>query len=422
MRPDWLQALYEARARGEAAVLVVVAAVRGSAPREPGARLVVARTAASGAVTATGTIGGGHLELQAIGIARDLLAADTPGAASRSTRRFALGASLGQCCGGAVELLFDPVPAAAAWPDAVDGALAAGVACAVVTPVRAGGAADNRLVVTADGFAGTHGSTHGPTHGAASAATAAVAPAAIALAHARLADPLAPAAALVRAGAEPGATARDVTWFIDVLRPADFHVVLFGAGHVGRALAPVLAPIVASLTWVDERAGEFPASVASNVRCVATDAPDGIVCAARPGTWFAVMTHSHALDQALTEAILRRDDYAWFGLIGSRTKRRLFEQRLAARGIAAAQLAKLACPIGIDGIDGKAPATVALSIAAQMVQEHERRAARFGAAAAADAGVAATTRGAPPPMPGRSRAVRPDPEPGRPWKPTSSTG
>ena len=108
---DWIDALVRQRARAERAVLVTVISARGSVPRGAGTRMVVSKD------TVDGTIGGGHLEFSAIGIARDMLAAR--GAPAFEQRRFPLGASLGQCCGGLVNLLFEPVGADAAWVDAL---------------------------------------------------------------------------------------------------------------------------------------------------------------------------------------------------------------------------------------------------------------------------------------------------------------
>jgi xanthine dehydrogenase accessory factor len=80
------------------------------------------------------------------------------------------------------------------------------------------------------------------------------------------------------------------------------------------------------------------------------------------------MTHSHALDERLAEAILQRDDYAYFGLIGSQTKRRAFEKRLARRGMPAERFATMTCPIGIAGMKGKEPGVIAVAVAAQLLQ------------------------------------------------------
>jgi xanthine dehydrogenase accessory factor len=87
------------------------------------------------------------------------------------------------------------------------------------------------------------------------------------------------------------------------------------------------------------------------------------------------MTHSHALDFDLGEAILARGDFCYFGLIGSRTKRRSFEQRLARRGVDAGILARMTCPIGVPGVHGKEPEVIAVAVAAQLLQLRRREAA-----------------------------------------------
>src|SRR5690606_20459715 len=86
-----------------------------------------------------------------------------------------------------------------------------------------------------------------------------------------------------------------------------------------------------------------------------------------PGASFLVMTHSHALDLRLCHAILSRPGRDWFGLIGSRTKRSQFEARLQERGVDAARINDMVCPIGVPGIEGKAPAVIAASVAAQLL-------------------------------------------------------
>ena len=90
--------------------------------------------------------------------------------------------------------------------------------------------------------------------------------------------------------------------------------------------------------------------------------------AAPAGTFVAIFTHSHDLDYRLVRAALRRDDLAYVGLIGSRTKRARFEDRLKDDGISAAQIARLSCPIGIPTLKGKAPAVIAVAVAAELLQ------------------------------------------------------
>ena len=341
---DWIASLQRCRARGERAVLVSVVSSKGSVPREPGTRMIVTSNAVDG------TIGGGHLELQAIGIARDMLG---PAESAGELKRFPLGATLGQCCGGLVNLLFEPVGPDAFWIDALVALRRSGQAVVVATTARC--ASVGKLLVTADAL---HGSLGDPVLDESIAVKARDMLATRSSAH------------LVRTPAKQTRTEELV--FLEALRDPDLSIVLFGAGHVGRALAGILSGVPCRLTWVDSRESEFPKEAPGNANIVVTDDPEGEVAAAPPGAYFLVMTHSHALDQALSERILERGDFAYFGLIGSMTKRRQFEQRMAARGIATARFADMTCPIGMPGIKGKDPATIAIAVAAQLLQTRER--------------------------------------------------
>ena len=346
---DWIRALAAQMAAGRSAILVSIVATKGSVPRAPGTRMVVT------AEDAFGTIGGGHLEHKAIGIARGLLfAGGTP-----AVHRFPLGASLGQCCGGVAHLLFEPMHGPAGWLDAIGGLRAQGVDCALVTPVRGDAPAQAR-VVTATTSIGSLGVT-------------VVDEEATALARALLAGKGTPRLAMLGSGAGPEV-------FVDALRAPAFDVVLFGAGHVGRAVVHALGDIDCRITWVDTRDDAFPASIPPKVDCVTTDTPEVEVAAARVGAYFLVMTHSHPQDEALAERILARGDFAYFGLIGSTSKRRQFEKRLEARGISRSRLAAMRCPIGIDGIVGKEPAVIAIAVAAELLQVHSRQALSGSAA------------------------------------------
>jgi xanthine dehydrogenase accessory factor len=338
---DWIRALQLRAGAGRSAVLVSIVAAKGSVPRGPGTRMVVTAT------DIFGTIGGGHLEHKAIGIARDLLA----GGGAPALHRFPLGASLGQCCGGAAQLLFEPFHGSGAWVESLAAMRAAGAECALVTPVR-GDATAGRRVVTATTAIGTLGS--GPLDDEATA-----------LARALLAEKGDPRLATLGTG-----TGLEV--FIDVLRRPDFSVVLFGAGHVGRALVHALAGIDCRIRWIDAREDAFPATVPANVDCVIADVPEAEVATAPEGAYFLVMTHSHPQDEALAERILARGDFAYFGLIGSASKRRQFEKRLETRGTPRSRLAMMTCPIGIAGIAGKEPGVIAIAVAAELLQVRSR--------------------------------------------------
>jgi len=345
---DWITALRDCVASCTPAVLVTVAAAKGSVPREPGTKMIVT------ANRLIGTIGGGHLEWKATEIARRLIDGDD----IEALQRFPLGASLGQCCGGMAQLLFEPVTAAARWLDALVHQ-APDTARVIATRVRSAASAD-KLIVTAHAQSGTLGA-------------AALDDAAIEAARVLLRD--GGGTRLVEIGTGNDA----VICMLDPLRPCDWHVVLFGAGHVGRAVVRALAEMPCRITWVDSRDAVFPAIVPPNTVVVATDVTEAEVDAAAAGAYFLVMTHSHPLDQALTERILLRADFAYFGLIGSVSKRRQFERRLLARGFNAGQLATMTCPIGVPGIDDKQPAVIAIAVVAELLQQYEknqRRAAR----------------------------------------------
>ena len=187
----WIASLAELQRRGEPGVLVTLVEAQGSTPRAAGTKMLV------GASQAWHSIGGGHLELRALEIARGLLAS---GAREPLLERFSLGASLGQCCGGAVLLLFEP------------------------------------------------------------------------------------------------------------LLPARVPVAVFGAGHVGRALVPLLAGLPCRVRWIDARAAEFPAQIPVGVETVVSDEVVDEVDELPPGSYCIVMTHDHQLDLQLAERILRRGD------------------------------------------------------------------------------------------------------------------
>ncbi len=165
-----------------------------------------------------------------------------------------------------------------------------------------------------------------------------------------------------------------------------FHLQLYGAGHVGRAIVMALAPLNVRIDWIDERDAEFPpdAELPEGVCKVCVDAVEAEVDEAPPGAFYLVLTHRHDLDLRLALAILKRGDFGFFGLIGSQTKRARFIHRFETYGIAPATIARMTCPIGVPGIDGKEPEVIAASVTAQLLQASSA-AARAQAPAQAEA-------------------------------------
>ena len=159
------------------------------------------------------------------------------------------------------------------------------------------------------------------------------------------------------------------------VRPPRFELQLFGAGHVGRAIVRALAPLPVRVAWIDEREEEFPEQLfdgepawPEHIRRVCVDAVEAEVRVAPPGAFYLVLTHQHDLDLRISEEILRRGDFGFFGLIGSRTKRQRFIHRFERRGIDPEAIARMTCPIGVPGIDGKEPEVIAAAVVAQLLQ------------------------------------------------------
>ena len=338
--------------------LVTVAEVRGSAPREPGARMVIAPDGGF-----RGTIGGGELEWQAIGVARDVLSRD---AAAATLDRLTLGPDLGQCCGGSVRLLTEVLDRDRL--DEVRALAAREAAGPFVTQGRIGPHRVERLVVDgvvpgalgADGIgrpvnrptivdspAGSDAAREVPPKGRGRNGTTGGV-------HAG------PAVVLEGDGVI-------VERFCDSRRP----VWLFGAGHVGRALMLALAPLPFEVTWIDERADAFPAAMPANVRSLHSAEPAGEVARAPAGALIVVMTHSHARDLAVVHAALAAGRFDYVGLIGSASKRARFTRRLRESGVPEARIAKLVCPIGLLTIGSKHPAAIAAGVAVQLLERDE---------------------------------------------------
>jgi xanthine dehydrogenase accessory factor len=261
-----IKALREVLEQGQPAYLVTVTKVRGSAPRDAGARMLVTLT------DTVGTIGGGQLEYECTRLAVERIG-NAESAGEEFVRTFPLGSNCGQCCGGVVDVLFEPVTATSAG--------------------RAQAAHEQQQM---------------------------------------------------------------------------FNVALFGAGHVGSAVVATLAGLDCQVRWIDNRRAIFPPDLPANALAIETDYPAGEVAAMPAGSYYLIMTHSHALDFDICDQVLRRRDAAYCGLIGSLSKRRRLERLLRKQGMADDVLAELRCPIGVSGIPGKRPQEIAIAVAAELLQ------------------------------------------------------
>ena len=152
----------------------------------------------------------------------------------------------------------------------------------------------------------------------------------------------------------------------------NIDIMLFGAGHVGKALMSILSELPCKIHWVDSRAEEFPEKLPDNVTKIVSDSPSDEVSSLREDGFYVVMTHNHPLDFEITETILLRDDARYVGLIGSQTKWQRFKMRFKHKGYKSEFYSSIHCPIGLRDIPGKRPTEVAVAVAGEIIAEYHR--------------------------------------------------
>lgn len=339
-RPSWLQATQNSLRRGEPVVLVTVAQVKGSAPRDAGAKMWV------DAFGAHDTVGGGHLEQQAIELARQMLA--DAGRQRRQTIRYPLGARLGQCCGGVVWLSFEYLDRRdLRWCDELASRLELeeAVQRRVIVPLDG---------VDASGFVDQGESDVAIAAGGGSAFTGAGDTA-------RDAGGGAPSAAETHFCTHWDARSGLLT---DVVSAPALDVVVCGAGHVGRAIVRLLGDLPVRVVWLDPRDDWWPETIPENVVCLEGDADDVRDCP--DNAYWLILTHSHALDLEIIERVFRHKPFRFLGLIGSATKKARFISQLRQR-FPAELVARMQCPIGLVSTSSKLPSVIAVSVVAQLL-------------------------------------------------------
>ena len=320
----WHGVALERLASGVSVALVTILATEGSTPREAGTRML----AWPGGQW--GTIGGGALERLATDQARRML--ESEGGPCFAVQDYPLGPLLAQCCGGRVRLMIERLGENdRPWLAKAARQSQPYVEVALTTRLTENGVSRRLEFNPEQGPAvcvnGVAAQARGPTPS--------------------------PGDVILVRDSQPNALVR-----------------LFGAGHVGKAIAGAIAPLPLSLDWRDSREA-FATPVGA--RC---QPPEELArAAAEPSDFTLVMTHDHGLDYALTRAALSRRNLAYVGLIGSATKRARFLRRLRDEGFEDDALAKLTCPIGLPGLAGKAPAIIAASVAADLLIRLERRTA-----------------------------------------------
>ena len=170
-----------------------------------------------------------------------------------------------------------------------------------------------------------------------------------------------------------------VELLLECIAAHHFDIVVFGAGHVGKALIKILSELHCRVHWIDPRkqvVDHIDIPPHSNVTLTTMNNPDMDVEQCPKNAYYLVMTHSHELDMQLVEAILSRNDIRFCGLIGSKSKAAKFRNRLGRKQFSEDRIGRLTCPIGLPEIQGNSPMEVALSVAAQIISLNNDKAQR----------------------------------------------
>ena len=326
---EWMRSVCELGAAREPVVVVTVVDARGSSPSETGAKMLVT------ANSTLGTIGGGRLEYRCTALARELFG---PGANARLDR-FPLNESVGQFCGGVVDVLFEPMNGGIPdWLRDLTHVRSRGGSAVVCTHL---GDPTKKIVVTELG----------------------------AYRHSGESEDSVVDRARRNLGSHREAQRVDA-WFLERVGCTGFNVAVFGAGHVGSAVVRSLCALDCEIRWIDARPGMF-GEMPRNLRAVQCGQPAAEVDRMPPGSCYLVMTHDHDLDFDICQRVLERGDAAYCGMIGSRSKRRRFVERYRVNGLEPEVISQLVCPIGIGAIRGKKPAEIAISVSAQVLHAYE---------------------------------------------------
>jgi len=303
---DWLDTAAAIARSGDRCVLIFVARHLGSTPRETGTWALVSDR------QCLGTLGGGDIERIAIGEARDLLAGRKDWA--RTLEEFRLGPELGQCCGGTMTAVFEPVDQGSVeWLAQADLQRRQGY---VLFPVSEG---ESRPRVM-QGNVPENLTNFGRLH----------------------VQPLADA------------------------RP---RIALYGCGHVGRAFVIMATQLPVRLDVIDERPEALAhISYAPNVRALHRDNPVSHARQLADTDGVLIMTHNHALDFRLCQMVLENNEISYIGLIGSLSKAARFRSALRHGGFSSDMVARLTCPIGSGSVVGKEPGVIAVAGWSEILQ------------------------------------------------------
>ncbi|CCK77442.1 Xanthine and CO dehydrogenase maturation factor [Oleispira antarctica RB-8] len=173
------------------------------------------------------------------------------------------------------------------------------------------------------------------------------------------------------------------TVLIETFAACQFHVAIFGAGHVAKSIVTILSGLACKVSWIDSREDEFPLEIPANVHKIVTAEPCDELADLPNGSDILILTHNHQLDFELCLTALKRNrnplqQLRSIGLIGSQTKALRFQKRLSDRLLDQdpqtlikktidEQIKSIRCPVGLSSVPGKLPMEVAVSIVGELI-------------------------------------------------------
>ena len=286
---------------------VLILKTFGSAPRDEGTTMLIWDSGQFG------TIGGGELEYQVTRLAKKIII-DNKGS---RIKKFSLGPDMGQCCGGAVELLIEILDETKVKFISVDDGFFA-------RPVF-----KNEKSLNVQALIKSY-----------------------------------------RNKSVPIKTSFKDGWLFEPVTKEKELIWIYGAGHVGTAIANILSKLSQfSVTCIDTSQDRYPDNFPKTVEKLITKNPAQIVQYAPSETHHLILTYSHTLDLEICHQLLQHN-FATAGLIGSKTKWARFKKRLNELNYTFEQINRIICPIGEPSF-GKSPYEIAIGVASMLLDKEK---------------------------------------------------
>ncbi|WP_416679387.1 XdhC family protein [Candidatus Pseudothioglobus sp. Uisw_016] len=354
---SWLKPVKTASALNNGFVLLTIISTKGSTPCSNGDKIVF-----SGAESVFGSIGGGNLEFKALSFAEELLSLNSNGT---YLKKYPLGASLGQCCGGYVNVMFESFiqsDATNSWIETVSNLLQDNEDFIVATIVDS----NSEIEFSSKKFVYLDGNLSPNIDDKKISSLITKSAKDLLL--------LSDRPTIVKFENQSGALTE--VCFEKVLTSEVQPVVVFGAGHISRALMPILINLPIKIYWVDDRAEQFDKyqGDTSQIDIICDDfiqsipdLPDSSYC--------LVITYSHQIDFEICEKMIIQNNFSYLGMIGSEIKGKKFRDRFHQKNYSEEVINKFICPIGDKQKFLKSPAAIAVTIAMDLINfiEHKRQ-------------------------------------------------